>query len=208
MGRFSVSEAQVDVGHTRVAELWKRYQRGDVDPDVTAEGLQVLIEGRFSAGLAGTFVEQTLNGHLVFVNELFHPEHDPLWEHKGRRVRGEFVVRRLGGHYYARDLRSALHIGRPSRDGELRLATAYEAAAYAALGYANGKLCTGVSDERGWNGYDPLVAFGSIIRDYRGDHTGPRKVPILSSRGRGRGLDLGAVNQLWHPANLILLVRV
>ncbi len=123
-------------------------------------------------------------------------------------VEVEFHVLDMGGYHREADLTAALERESARLHRTLSLATAYGAAAFAALGIKNGKTPYDASDQDGWNGRDSVVAWGSKSDGQDGCHyvTCLRHVaPLLDNPG-GRSLSLLCADYAWHPRFLVLCV--
>ena len=90
------------------------------------------------------------------------------WVNKGDHVRGRFEIIALEGSTELSIIKEYTLEEAQAKAAEVpgrHLATAYETAAYAALGVENGKTPSDKSDEGGWNGTGWIVGLGSICTD-------------------------------------------
>jgi hypothetical protein len=143
------------------------------------------------------------------VNEYIRlPEHNDRWTNKGGRdrVRGEFYALNMGKNYTENDiddeLDRATRMAKRTDGKRLRRATAYEGAAFAALGTQNGKTERDKSDERGWNGRDYVLVAGSSVRGPDGN----RYLAALWFGDGQRRFNLLWDDNTWHASSLVLCV--
>lgn len=133
-------------------------------------------------------------------------EHNQRWTNKGDRVRGEFYVHQMPGTFGLGDIEAELATATKKAnrtDGKrLVIATAYEGAAFAALGVTNGKTASDRSDERGWNGRNYVLCAGSSVLYHDGD----RCVAALWSIGGRRRFYLDWAGGTWFATFLVLCV--
>jgi hypothetical protein len=133
--------------------------------------------------------------------------YDDQWiDDKGDRVRGEFFALNMGKNYTESDIDAELDRAtrRAKRTDGKRLvrATAYEGAAFAALGVSNGKTADDKSDHLGWNGRDYVLVAGSSVRD----RDGYRYLTALWFDDGRRGFILYWVDLTWSASYLVLCV--
>jgi|GEM_PF-3999132 hypothetical protein len=177
------------------------------------DGLQILIERREIAArhpeaMAFAVMLTSAGFSNDSVNEyISDAQYDDRWiDDKGDRVRGEFFVLNMGKSYRESDIDAELD--RATRRGKrtdgkrLVRATAYEGAAFAALGLQNGKKPTDKSDHLGWNGRDYVLVAGSSVRR-RG---GSRYLTALWFIGGQRRFGLYWDGNTWNASRLVLCV--